>query len=305
VRRRGWSFSGARGAPANRTSPTTTAPRAAHLVSAGGRVGACLFRRSFLVATLRPRPPADTSARYDWRNASALRLPGLAAVLAALRERRAVGLAALADRERERGGASCPTTPPTPACRRTATSRPSRSTRPPSSPTRPRTRLTPPPSPASLGGLAAPGRVGIPLTAAVDAELSKRRRVVAVRLSEVEHLVWRREAAADKRGQLGAWTRSVVGAEIARRHGADVPDSDAENAGGGAVVVLNESVVRELNQQLVRVGNLLNQVTRLAHTEARTGGVAASTMAQVVSGIDQTRATIAALDGRLEEMSQR
>ncbi len=48
-----------------------------------------------------------------------------------------------------------------------------------------------------------------------------------------------------------------------------------------------------------------NQVTRLAHTEARTGGVDASTMARVVSGIDQTRATIAALDGRLEEMSRR
>jgi len=28
-------------------------------------------------------------------------------------------------------------------------------------------------------------------------------------------------------------------------------------------------------------------------------------MARVVSGIDQTRATIAALDGRLEEMSRR
>jgi len=144
-----------------------------------------------------------------------------------------------------------------------------------------------------------------PLEAAVDAELFKRRRVVAVRLSEVEHLVWRREAAADKRGQLGAWTRPVVGAEIARRHGADVPDSATETAGGGAVVVLNESVVRELNQQLVRVGNLLNQVTRLAHTESRAGGVDAATMAQVVSGIDQTRATIAALDTRLEEMSRR
>jgi len=144
-----------------------------------------------------------------------------------------------------------------------------------------------------------------PLEAAVDAELAKRRRVVAVRLSEVEHIAWRREAAADKRGQVGAWTRSVVAAEIARRHGADVPDSDAEGAPGGAVVVLNESVVRELGQQLVRVGNLLNQVTRLAHTEARSGGVDASTMARVVSGIDQTRATIAALDGRLEEVSRR
>jgi len=144
------------------------------------------------------------------------------------------------------------------------------------------------------------------LEAAVDAELAKRRRVVAVRLSEVEHLAWRREAAADKRGQLGAWTRSVVAAEIARRHSGDVPDTATENpTGGGAVVVLNESVVRELGQQLVRVGNLLNQVTRLAHTEARTGGVDASTMARVVSGIDQTRATIAALDGRLEEMSRR
>jgi len=144
-----------------------------------------------------------------------------------------------------------------------------------------------------------------PLDAAVDAELAKRRRVVAVRLSEVEHLAWRREAAADKRGQLGAWTRSVVAAEIARRHSADVPDTATENTTVGAVVVLNESVVRELSQQLVRVGNLLNQVTRLAHTEARTGGVDASTMARVVSGIDQTRATIAALDGRLEEMSRR
>jgi len=145
-----------------------------------------------------------------------------------------------------------------------------------------------------------------PLEAAVDAELAKRRRVVAVRLSEVEHLAWRREAAADKRGQVGAWTRSVVAAEIARRHGGDVPDTATENtAGGAAVVVLNESVVRELGQQLVRVGNLLNQVTRLAHTEARSGGVGAATMAQVVSGIDQTRATIAALDGRLEEMSRR
>jgi len=147
---------------------------------------------------------------------------------------------------------------------------------------------------------------GDPLAAAVDAELSKRCRVVAVRLSEVEHIAWRREAAADKRGQVGAWTRSVVAAEITRRHGADVPDTAAERAtGGAAVVVLNESVVRELNQQLIRVGNLLNQVTRLAHTEARSGGVDAATMAQVVSGIDQTRATIAALDGRLEDMSRR
>jgi len=144
-----------------------------------------------------------------------------------------------------------------------------------------------------------------PLDAAVDAELAKRRRVVAVRLSEVEHLAWRREAAADKRGQLGAWTRSVVGAEIARRHSTDVPDTATENTTVAAVVVLNESVVRELGQQLVRVGNLLNQVTRLAHTEARTGGVDAATMARVVSGIDQTRATIAALDTRLEEMSRR
>ncbi len=147
---------------------------------------------------------------------------------------------------------------------------------------------------------------GDPLAAQVEAELSMRRRVVAVRLSEVEHLAWRREATADKRGQLGAWTRSVVGAEIARREGADVPDTATENpTGGGAVVVLNESVVRELNQQLIRVGNLLNQVTRLAHTAARGGGVDASTMARVVSGIDQTRATIAALDTRLEEMSLR
>ncbi len=60
--------------------------------------------------------------------------------------------------------------------------------------------------------------------AEVDAVLAKRHRVVAVRLTELEHLGWRRAAAADKRGQVGAWVRSVVAAELTRRQGAEVPD---------------------------------------------------------------------------------
>jgi len=142
--------------------------------------------------------------------------------------------------------------------------------------------------------------------AEVDAALAKRHRVVAVRLTELEHLGWRRAAAADKRGQVGAWVRSVVAAELTRRQGADVPpDSgdEASAAGPGVRVVLNDSVVRELSQQLVRVGSNLNQVTRLAHIEAREGRVDIAAMSRVVAVIDQTRATIAALDGRLEAMS--
>jgi len=142
--------------------------------------------------------------------------------------------------------------------------------------------------------------------AEVDAALAKRHRVVAVRLTELEHLGWRRAAAADKRGQVGAWVRSVVAAELTRRAGADVPSDggdEASAAGRGARIVLNDSVVRELAQQLVRVGSNLNQVTRLAHIEARSSGLDIAAVGRVVAVIDQTRATIAALDSRLEAMS--
>jgi hypothetical protein len=143
--------------------------------------------------------------------------------------------------------------------------------------------------------------------AEVDAALAKRHRVVAVRLTELEHLGWRRAAAADKRGQVGAWVRSVVAAELTRRQGADVPpdsSDEAAAAGAGPQIVLNDSVVRELSQQLVRVGSNLNQVTRLAHIEAREGGVDTAGLGRMVAVIDQTRATIAELDSRLEAMSR-
>jgi len=142
----------------------------------------------------------------------------------------------------------------------------------------------------------------------VDAALAKRHRVVAVRLTELEHLGWRRAAASDKRGQVGAWVRSVVAAELTRRQGADVPSDggdEAAAAGAGARIVLNDGVVRELSQQLVRVGSNLNQVTRLAHIEARSSGLDTAGLGRVVAVIDQTRATIAALDARLEAMSSR
>jgi len=101
--------------------------------------------------------------------------------------------------------------------------------------------------------------------------------------------------------------RSVVAAELTRRQGADVPPSgdEAAAAGAGPQIVLNDSVVRELAQQLVRVGSNLNQVTRLAHIEARAGQVDTAGLGRVVAVIDQTRATIAALDARLEAMSAR
>jgi hypothetical protein len=142
--------------------------------------------------------------------------------------------------------------------------------------------------------------------AEVDAALTKRHRVVAVRLTELEHMGWRRAAAGDKRGQVGAWVRSVVAAELTRRAGAEVPSDggdEASAAGAGARIVLNDSVVRELSQQLVRVGSNLNQVTRLAHIEAREGRGDIAAMSRVVAVIDQTRATIAELDSRLEAMS--
>jgi len=144
--------------------------------------------------------------------------------------------------------------------------------------------------------------------AEIDAALAKRHRVVAVRLTELEHVGWRRAAAADRRGQVGAWVRSVVAAELTRRQGAEVPDDsgdEASAAAAGVRVVLNDSVVRELSQQLVRVGSNLNQVTRLAHIEARSSGLDTAAISRVVAVIDQTRATIAELDSRLEAMSAR
>ena len=144
--------------------------------------------------------------------------------------------------------------------------------------------------------------------AEVDAALAKRHRVVAVRLTELEHLGWRRAAASDKRGQVGAWVRSVVAAELTRRAGAEVPPDSGDKAsvaGRGAQIVLNDSVVRELAQQLVRVGSNLNQVTRLAHIEARSSGLDIAAVGRVVAVIDQTRAAIAQLDARLEAMSAR
>jgi len=129
-----------------------------------------------------------------------------------------------------------------------------------------------------------------------------------VRLTELEHVGWRRAAAGDKRGQVGAWVRSVVAAELTRRAGADAPSDsgdEASAAGAGVRVVLNDGVVRELSQQLVRVGSNLNQVTRLAHIEARDRGLDTAAVGRVVAVIDQTRATIAALDSRLEAMSAR
>ena len=74
-----------------------------------------------------------------------------------------------------------------------------------------------------------------------------------------------------------------------------VVDAVAEHTDGAPVASVH-----------LRIGKLSGVVPdALRFCEARTGGVDASTMAQVVSGIDQTRATIAALDTRLQEMSRR
>ena len=168
-----------------------------------------------------------------------------------------------------------------------------------------------PDSPTAGGGRrsrAARGRAHDPrgeAAAEVEAALAKRHRVVAVRLTELEHVGWRRAAAGDKRGQVGAWVRSVVAAELTRRAGAEVPDDSSDLGEAGVRVVLNDSVVWELSQQLVRVGSNLNQVTRLAHIEARDRGLDTAAVGRVVAVIDQTRATIAALDSRLEAMSAR
>ncbi len=166
-----------------------------------------------------------------------------------------------------------------------------------------------PDSPTSGGGRRTPAarrRAHDPrgeAAAGVDAALAKRHRVVAVRLTELEHLGWRRAAAGDTRGQVGAWVRSVVAAELTRRQGAEVPDDSSGDAESGVRVVLNDGVVRELAQQLVRVGSNLNQVTRLAHIEAHDRGLDVGSVGRVVAVIDQTRATIAELDSRLEAMS--
>ena len=117
-----------------------------------------------------------------------------------------------------------------------------------------------------------------------------RTRTVAVRLTPAEHATWVAAATAAGRGRLGSWARDQIAATLATPAAGDVAGAGVVEAPGPGVGagVLPAAQVRA---QLARVGNLLNQVVRLAHT----GGVDAEVAERLVAAVDGARAAMVGL----------
>ena len=119
----------------------------------------------------------------------------------------------------------------------------------------------------------------------------ERTRTVAVRLTPAEHAAWQAAATAAGRGRLGSWARDQVAASLA------VPAAAGGVAGAGVVEVPGPGVGAGVlpgaqgRAQLARVGNLLNQVVRLAHT----GGVDAEVAERLVAAVEGARAAMVGL----------
>lgn len=122
----------------------------------------------------------------------------------------------------------------------------------------------------------------------------KRSRSVAVRLTPDEHAAWSAAATAAGRGRLGSWVRDQVAASLA------VPTGDPADSAAGAPGVVKASgpgigggvlPAAQVRAQLARVGNLLNQVVRLAHT----GGVDREVAERLVAAVEGARAAMAGL----------
>ena len=117
----------------------------------------------------------------------------------------------------------------------------------------------------------------------------ERTRTVAVRLTPAEHATWQAAATAAGRGRLGAWARDQIAASLAVPAG-DVAASvvvEAPGPGVGAGVL----PAAQGRAQLARVGNLLNQVVRLAHT----GGVDREVAERLVAAVEGARAALVGL----------
>lgn len=85
---------------------------------------------------------------------------------------------------------------------------------------------------------------------------AKRARTVAVRLSDAEHTEWLAAAADAGRFRLGSWARDTVAASLNGR--------DTVSLRGAAP----DPELAKLRGELTRLGNLHNQLTRLARESA-------------------------------------
>lgn len=87
------------------------------------------------------------------------------------------------------------------------------------------------------------------MTSVAHSSKPKRDIVVAIRLDEDEHAAWTEAAHAVGRQQLGRWAREHIARSI--DHAAS-PETAAE--------------LSKIRQQLIRIGNNLNQLTRKVNT---------------------------------------
>ena len=114
----------------------------------------------------------------------------------------------------------------------------------------------------------------------------ERTHVVAVRLNPSEYAAWSSGAKAAGRGWVGAWVRDRMAAALADdakaaagTEAVPAPAPAAVGVGGGVLPAA------QVLAQLARVGNLLNQAVRHAHT----GGVDQEVAERLVAAIDRAQ----------------
>ncbi|MFE3776133.1 plasmid mobilization relaxosome protein MobC [Streptomyces sp. NPDC059122] len=89
----------------------------------------------------------------------------------------------------------------------------------------------------------------------------RRENTVSVRLNDEEQARWKAGMAAAGRREMGAWVRQVVEEVLAAR--GDGPPAGAERRPAPL-----DPVSQAAYDELVRIGNNLNQLTRYTHQDA-------------------------------------
>jgi hypothetical protein len=91
---------------------------------------------------------------------------------------------------------------------------------------------------------------------------SKRGHTVSVRLNDDERTRWDEARSTSGRRELGAWVRAVVEDVLADRGDGQVPGAER----GPAPL---DPVSQAAYDELVRIGNNLNQLVRYTHQDGR------------------------------------
>lgn len=112
----------------------------------------------------------------------------------------------------------------------------------------------------------------------------ERTKTVAVRLTPDEHAVWLAAATADGRGQMGRWVRESITDHLTGRTGPKQIEG-----------------LREIRSDLSHAGSNLNQIARALNVARRGGGPSPDVKA-VAAVIEATRAELARVRNRLQEL---